>query len=249
MTDECLKSEWLYNCLRLAGRPSDIYDRGCRKIHRLQQLTFDCWDDSLCLKDVGFTDAKWALLKRQYLHEESQAKAIELWQQKRDKKFGHVAFHTCNHLTKTAGKDGEQGPCLLSVVVTKINGRVEATAHSRSIEICKKFCADLVFLRDELLRPFGTIASVTCQAANVTVHPIFFQTLFPHFDDPVSELKELQRRDPRFHRHVVCYAKDMLCGGTTNEKYAQARRVKEYVLQHIDPDTLEEVRAYLRGAS
>jgi hypothetical protein len=45
---------------------------------RNQRITFELWDDSLSLNDLGYTDKKLADLERLYLHHDSRAKAIEL---------------------------------------------------------------------------------------------------------------------------------------------------------------------------
>jgi hypothetical protein len=157
-----------------------------------------------------------------------------------------VAFHCFGHYSKLAGKDGEQGPCLNSVTVTSLpNGRVAVNVAYRSTEVIKKFPADLVFLRDVLLKPFGCIDSVTFDIVNVTVHPLYFLVLAAHLEDPVSELQELRQKDDRFHGALKRTTKDLLCGGTTNANFAAAQRVKRFALERIDPKTLKELKAYV----
>lgn len=253
MTDECLKSEWLDHCLRLAGRKSYIY-ASIRKIVRNQRITFDrLWDDSLNLDDLGYTDMKTSQLKNLYLHEESRAAALQLWQgrehnKRRSNKFQNVVFHCHAHDSKRSGISGKQGPCLSSVTVTHIwSGRVEVNAFWRSTEIFKKFPGDLVFLRDVLLKPFGRINSVTCDIANVTVHPLYFLNLIPQLDDPVGKLQEIEKSDPDFHQRIVNVTHDQLCGGDSNANFQSAQRVKRFALAKIDPKTLKELKAYLQS--
>jgi hypothetical protein len=244
MTDD-LKSEWRDHCLRLMGRQSDLYPHD-RKVLRNQRITFELWDDSLSLEDLGYTNMKMAGLTRLYLHDESRAKAIELWQERKPGKMKHVAFHCFAHYTKRAGKDGEQGPCLNSVTVTSIvNGQVAVNVAYRSTEVIKKFPADLVFLRDVLLEPFGRIDSVTCDVANATVHPLYFLVVAAQLEDPVVELRKIEQRDARFHRAVKRQTSDLLCDGPMNKNFASAQRVKKFALARIDPKTLKELKAYV----
>lgn len=242
--DKSLKSEWLDHCLRLAGRPSDLYSKN-RKILRNQHVSFGLWDDSLSLDDVGYTDKKLSDLERLYQHDESQAKALELWRGRRSDKFGSVAFHCFSHLTKRAGRTGEQGPCLLSVVISNPFGKTAVDVNYRSTELFKKFSADLVFLREVLLKPFGRIDTVTCNVANVTLAPLYFPTVIPHLDDPIAELEKLRQRDAKFHRLVVHESKDLLCGGTVNANFQSAQRVVRHVMEQTNPRIMNAVKTYL----
>jgi hypothetical protein len=251
---ENLKSEWLDHCLRLARRHSYIYAASRRKIVRDQRITFDgLWDNSLNVDDLGYTDMKMSQLTKLYLHEESRAAALELWQRrernrKRKNKFQSVVFHCHAHESKTAGISGKQGPCLSSVTVTHIwSGRVEVNAFWRSTEIFKKFPGDLVFLRDVLLKPFGRVSSVTCHIANVTVHPLYFLNLVPQLDDPLGKLQEIEKSDPDFHQRIVNETFDQVCGGISNANFQSSQRVKKFALAKIDPKTLKDLKAYLES--
>jgi hypothetical protein len=152
-------------------------------------LTFHCWDDSLQLEDVGFTSAKLTQLERHYLHNESRDVACDLWnRQRQSEKFGSVSFTTYNHLVKggtavdeVAAKKSKYasivGPCIQSVIITWMGkGQVSIDVPFRSTELFKKFAADLIFLRDVLLKPFdfrGMELSITCYVANITDFLIF----------------------------------------------------------------------------
>jgi len=136
-----------------------------------------------------------------------------------------------------------------SIVVTRLDDYTAVNVAYRSVEVFKKLAADLVFLRDELLTPFGTPLRVTCNIANATVHPLYFATIIPHLNDPVGEMEKIRQRDERFYRHIVRQSADLLCGGKTNANFMQAQRVKRHVVGMIDPDASREVRGYLRRAS
>jgi hypothetical protein len=242
MSDD-LKSEWLHHCLRLAGRPSKEWPAE-RKILRNERMTFEL-DDSLNLEDIGYTDLKMKALTRLYIADDARDAALEQWNGRRKGKYISVGFHTCNHLTKISGRVGTQGPCMLSVVVTDTGRGVDAHIAYRSTEYFKKFPADLTFIRDTLLKPFG-VTVVTFNFANVTAHPLYYPTLFPLLDDPVGELRRLRGKDERFWRVVVREATDLLCNGKRNANFMQAQRVARAVLDRIDPAALSELRTYLR---
>jgi hypothetical protein len=103
----------------------------------------------------------------------------------------------------------------------------------------------LVFLRDELLRPFGDIYSVTCDIANVTVHPIYFAN--PHLPNPLGELGEIKKSDSQFWEKVVDEANDLLNGGTANANFQSAQRVARFAIANINPKKLKELKAYLQA--
>src|SRR5262245_4901246 len=98
---DTLKDELIDNCLWLARREANLWSRSSRKVLRDRKITFRCWDDSLQLEDLGFTPKKLKDLERSYLHPESRAIAVELWDRQRQKaKYGSIAFTTFNHFIK-----------------------------------------------------------------------------------------------------------------------------------------------------
>ena len=105
----------------------------------------------------------------------------------------------------------------------------------------------MVFLRDVLLEPFEVNGNVTIHIANVTVHPLYFPNLFPLLEDPIAELRELQRRDERFWRAAVRKADDLLNGGKQNANFMRAQRVAKHVLKRTDRAMLQQLRDYLRS--
>jgi hypothetical protein len=222
MTDDTLKHQWLDAALFYARRPSSLVINS-RKIHRNARITFYP-DDGLRLEDCGYTRAKMRALERLYLHE-SHAAAVALWKTQPH----NVAFSTYAHLSKISGIHGKQGPCLQAVTIPRTSRGPVANAVWRTTELFKKFAADIVFLRDTLLPPFG-VSEVRCELHNCTVHPLYFTILLPHIDDPVAELERIREGDAQFHRYAVRDMRDLLCGGKTNANFAQAQRVKAHCL-------------------
>ena len=221
------KDEWVAHCVRLSRRGADLWSGSVRKIIRHYRATFHEWDHSLSLDHVGFTSAKMRQLERLYLNDEARDTAVQLWERLRSRaKYGSASFSTCNHLVKSGvsvdnaeekrSKHGSiQGPCMQSVIITWLSkDRVWIDVPYRSTEIFKKFPADLVFLRDLVLAPFdftGMEITVSCDFCNLTVHPMYFVTIYPHLDDPLSTLEDIRERDLTLHRHIVTHTQRITC--------------------------------------
>lgn len=259
-----MKSEWVNHVLKLSHREADFYS-GCRKIIRGKSILFqDLWDtdDPLVLGDAGYTKSKMSHLNRLYVHEESIEAAKMLWNLRRKKtSYGSVGFTCYNHFLKNdAEKKSKRasvmGPCIQSVVITQVkggkNGEYFIDAFYRTTEILKKFPADLVFIRDVLLRDFDftgmRFLGLTCHFANITVHPQYFVTLIPHLDDPISELEKIKKRDLYFYNWIIKWSARYLCEEHFRgiQKFAQALRVKADTDKRIKGRRRRELVQYLR---
>lgn len=259
-----MKDEWALHVLRLSKREADFYS-GCRKIITHRSLTFhDLWDheDPLILEDAGYTRAKMAHLVRGYLHEESIEKAIMLWKLRRSKtSYGSVGFTTYNHFLKNdavkkSKRASVMGPCIQSVVITQVKGGKKGQyfidAFYRTTEILKKFPADLVFIRDVLLKDFDfsgmEFLGLTCHFANITVHPQYFVTIIPHLEDPIAELEKIKRKDRYFYDWIIKWTARYICEEHYRgiAKFAQALRVKMDADKRITGKARRELAEYLR---
>jgi hypothetical protein len=258
-----LKEDWVHYCMIMSRMPAEFYS-GARKIIRTRSLTFDTLDDSLTLADAGYTKSKMTMLTKNYLHEESQAIAVELWERRLvQAKYGSVSFTTFNHFVKGKGTVEEIaakgskrasvfGPCMQSVIITWVNKRtISIDVMYRTTELFKKFPADLVFIRDVLLKPFnfnGMDVSLTCHFANITIHPMYAVTVFPHLSDPIAALDRLRIKDKFFYNWVVRWSSRYLLDEHNHgiQKFAQAIRVHKDVNERLDVGTLKLVQSYLR---
>jgi hypothetical protein len=254
-----LKSQWVEASWHQAKRIAHLYS-GARKIIRNVTLEFTL-DDSLTLADAGYTKSKLTMLTKNYLHKESQAVAIQLWRKRcGQEKYGSVSFTTFNHFVKGGSIDAKRSkrasvfcPCIQSVVLTWVTKqRVGVDVFYRTTEIFKKFAPDLVFIRDVLLAPFDLSHAksivVTCHFANVTIHPMYAATLFPHMSDPVARLRELKRHDEFFHNWVVKWTARYLCKEHFRgiAKFSQALRVQKDAMTRLNPAALRRLQKYLR---
>jgi len=248
-----VRKAFLQQALKMAGTEADFYS-GCRKILQRRRLRFKLKDD-FAIKDCGFTKTKLTLLRKLYLHDESRDMAVKLWHRRLEqKKYGSVGFTCYNHLlkadpSKKSKRASVMGPCIQAVTLTlNERGSVNIDAFYRTTELFKKFPADLVFMRDELLEPFELEnPTVTCHFANITCHPMYFVTLVPLMDRPIQAFEDL-RHDEHFYNWCVKWTARYVCEENSRgiQKFAQALRVQKDALERIEPKQLKKLQAYLR---
>lgn len=257
-----MKDDWVELCLRWACEPADFYS-GNRKILRPRQAVFTDVDDTLTLSDCGYTRSKMTLLKKHYLHEESIEIAVQLWDKRcGQRKYGSVGFTCYNHFVKGGTIDAKRskrasvfGPCIQSVTLTYTNDhRCEVDVFYRTTELFKKFPADLVFIRDELLSRFdfsrAPLRSITFHFANVTAHPMYFVVLIPSIDrDIIRVMEELKDHDDHFHTWVVKWSARYLVDEYRRgiDKFSQALKVMEDARRRIPIEVQEPLIEYLKS--
>ena len=249
-----MKSEWIDFCLKMMGTPANEFSGARKIIYDVQHTMTDLADD-LQMGDAGYTKSKMSMLKRLYLVEESRDAVVPLWEKRlKQRKYGSVSFTCSGHTTKSDPTKGSKRasvmtPCIQSMSLT-YRGDHTTTAHAyyRTTEVFKKFPADIVFIRDVLLPPFGEMPDrLTFFFAGVTVHPMYFATLAPNLEDPVGVLESIEEVDPKFWEWCVKwtarYTIEEYHRGI--QKYAQGMRVHTMFHQLMDPDVLEELTEYV----
>jgi hypothetical protein len=249
-----MKNEWIDICLDLSERPADFWS-GCRKIIRNVHFTLDNFDDDMAMADCGFTSSKMTMLRKNYLHVESRDTALSLWKRRcEQEKYGSVGITTYNHfikgdVEKKSKRASVMGPCIQSVVLTWIKrDHHEIDVFYRTTELLKKFPADLVFLRQELLAGFdlSNVKAINFHFANVTIHPMYFVTIIPLLDRPMVDLDEIKRKDKKFYDWVIKWTARYVCPENLRgiQKFAQAMRVKMDADKRIKD--MPKMQAYLR---
>lgn len=252
-----MKNGWIKQCLVLSEKPAHFYS-GCRKILRGIAFTIAPSND-LTMADSGFTKSKTSMLIRNYLNEPARQAGLELWKKRLGQgTYGSVGFSTYNHFKKgnvdgSSKRGSVMGPCIQSVVLTLMkNNRVEIDVFYRTTELFKKFPADLVFLRDVLLPPFKVKpALIRFHFANVTLHPMYFVTLIPHFDtfeEVRAVLDDIKKRDKHFFDWIVKWTARYVCKENMRgiQKFAQAMRVHKDANERIPPHIMKPLQKYLR---
>lgn len=254
-----MKDEWLAQCIRMSHKRADFFS-GARKIIRNVHFTFDNIQSDLMMEDAGYTKSKRTALNKLYKHEESLSKAVELWNLRMSKnKYGSVSFHCYNHLLKAEIGKGSirasvMGPCLQSVCITWLSKTECAIdVFYRTTELFKKFPADLVFLRDDLLTRFDfsvcKITEINFHFANVTIHPMYFIVPAIHMDEPLKALDKIRQYDPKYYEWLIKWSARYLCDEHKRgiQKYAQAMRVHDEARKALTPRKLAEWQKYLRA--
>lgn len=252
-----MKNDWIKYSIDLARSRADFFS-GARKIIRGHSVEFTRIKNDLTMADCGFTKSKSSMLRRNYLHSESINAAVMLWEKrKKQDKYGSVGFTTYNHFVKGDVKGATPrgsvfGPCIQSVCITYLKRDEYAIdVFYRTTEWFKKFPADLVFLRDELLAPFNLdfkkVKSLTFHFANITMHPMYFVTIIPHLDDPIAELERIKKADRKFYDWIVKWTARYLIKKYEHGilKFAQALRVQMDAKARIDTRTAKKLSAYL----
>lgn len=255
-----LRDEWLKHAVTLSSSRADFFDRS-KKILQTRVLRFRNPLGELNMSEVGYKKSKLTMLTSNYLHTESHRIAQELWERRRLKdKYGSVGFTTYNHHIKGGAIDAVRnkkasvfGPCIQSVVLTLGEKRdVSIDVFYRTTEFYKKFPADLVFIRDVLLRGFQltpqevTVANM--HFANITCNPMYFVILLTLVPDPLSTLRLVERNDHFFFKGVVKWTARHLCPEHSRgiQKFAQARRVSRYAVKSLGEQKLQKIQKFLR---
>lgn len=256
-----MKREWVDKSLELAATPAHFYS-GARKILRNQHITFRNIRPDLVMADAGYTKSKMTMLTKNYLHEESKAVAIDLWNRRLgQRKYGSVSFTCFAHFVKGGSVDAKRskrasvfGPCIQSVSLTYMNDHTtEVDVFYRTTEWFKKFPADLVFFRDVLLNGFSfskaPLRAINFHFANVTIHPMYGVTVFPHLADPMEELEVIKAADPFFFSWLVKWTARYLCPEHHRgiQKFAQAMRVCKDARERIPATVLPRLIDYLNA--
>ena len=249
-----MKDEWIKLCLDMMATPANEYS-GARKIIHNITFTMEDLGNDLTMRDIGYTQSKMSMLRRLYLVRESRDAVVPLWEKRKiQRKYGSVSFTCSGHTTKSNPDKGSKRasvmtPCIQSMSLT-YHGNHTTTAHAfyRTTEVFKKFPADLIFIRDELLPPFGDIPDrLTFFFANVTVHPMYFATLAPNLGDPVRALERIEKTDPRFWEWCVKWTARYLIPEFHRgiQKYSQGMRVHDMFHELIDNDVRDELAEYV----
>lgn len=238
-------------CLDYASRKAHFYS-GARKILQGTSYSFPNLDGDLNLADIGYTKSKMTMLKRFYYNEESVNVAKRLWDQRLEKgRYGSVGMTTFNHFVKsekTSPRGSVMGPCLLAVTLTLTPDGTAVDVFYRTTEVFKKWPADLVFIKEQLLIdfPLPNLYNVKFHFANLTTHPMYAITIIPHIEDPIKELEKIRAKDPYFFKWLTRWTSRYVLEehGHGIQKFSQALRVQKSAYDLLDKDKLKLLQDY-----
>ena len=251
--------QWIDFCFLVAKTPAEFY-ADSRKILRNKTLTFTTWDKSLNLEDIGFAQNKINTLTRHYINEEALSAAKKLWDERTSTKtYGSVGFHCYNHYVKVAAEkrtklDTAVGPCLQAVILTQLlSKQTSIDIYYRSVEIFKKFPADVILLRDVILPQFSfaksPVIEINFHFTNITAHPMYFVQHLPYHKDPVLMMEFVKTYDSFFYEWVVKWAARFLCDEYRSEgimKYSQAKMIQKFVDDNYTSKQKKTLGEYMR---
>lgn len=127
----------------------------------------------------------------------------------------------------------KQGFCIQAFTLTLVPEargvrKTEVDVFYRTVEVVKKFGADLVFFRDILLPFFdlseAPLTRVNFHFANLSVHPMFYPLLALTDKDWEDNVLSIKEHDPSLYRSVLRWSNRVLIG-KDREKFMQAARV------------------------
>lgn len=252
-----LKQSWLEEIIKLSTGP-DFVTCGARRIIRDHRWSIPgpllLKDDTVQLETLAYGKAKLRMLEGYYVHEPSIAAANELWEKRKSsKKYGSVSFSCYNHFRK--GKTA-MGPCLQSVVLSQFRKDRETftlvDVYYRTTEIVKKFSADLVLVRDSLLPRFdfsgAPVKQINFVFSNVTVHPMYWPLIIPHYEDWEYALWKVKANNPHFHLWIVKWTARYILPEYRNgiEKFAQAMRTRQGFIDQLSKRDFKKLEKYIR---
>jgi len=230
---------WIDFCWSCAREPV-LTCAGTRNIIRNVQWRTQLPQD-LQLTDVGYkpNGSKISQLKKYYKNEESTIKALEDWEVIREKgNYNSVGITTHAHQKKGFTK---QGFCIQAYTITQINKQQEVDIFYRTTEVVKKFAADLVFFRDEIIPIFELDNPVVnFHFANVTIHPMHMIQLAPLDKGFFENLDEMKTIDFRFYRSVIKWSHDSLEKMYTS-KYLTQQRIGQSIKENSKPNQFKRI--------
>lgn len=243
-----LLKDWQRLCYNLAKEPK-VCTAGTRKILRGVNWTTE-FDDSLTLTHTGY-QAKLGLkinqLNYHYRNQESIDRAVEDYSDRIDKgTYGSVGVSMHGEQKKGYTKQGFCIQALTLTLVPQARGirTTEVDVFYRTTEVVKKFGADLVFLRDEILPEFqldaAPLSTVKFHFANLSVHPMFFTLLAVTDKRWEIHVKRIKKHDPSFYRSILRWSHRCLIG-KDREKYAQAMRVTRGLEDNLSKVRIQEL--------
>jgi hypothetical protein len=258
---ESMREAWLKWVVELSCAQDDLFWSGARKVLFNRRFTFDTFDDSIGIGELGFTKSKIRILQTKYFHPESFGAAMYLHEHNvRRRKYSSASFHCYNHYLKStyetrSSAGSVMGPCIQSVVLTlkPHEKRTAVDMFYRTTEALKKFPADLIWLNQNVFplvpgQDKFPLVGVTIHFANITLHPMYLSVLLALCQDPIATLQLIRSRDPALWRHAGVWLSRYLIGGAASrsiESFAQSKRTADSAMTALAGKPLRDITNYL----
>ena len=202
-----MKSLSDYICHLLVQPPT--IQHGGRKIFLNETLECpDFMDSTFDLGVVGYTGTKLCQLMRNYWNEAALADArLELIKAKRKPDYS-VGWNTYGK--PKAGKTSQGGYCLQAMTLVKIkNEDYRLNVFYRTVEITKKFYADLYFIKYKIIPYFGVRPDlVTFYFSSVTLNNLYLPVMLQFIVNHREVFNKCKETDKNFYRAMCKWAED-----------------------------------------
>lgn len=182
---------------------------GGRKIFLNETVVLDDFNSDRYLEVVGYVRNKEAQLHRHYWNQQSLEDARNELILAKDKKDYSVGWSMYGK--PKPGKTSQAGFCMQSMVLVKVRGtEYRLNVFYRTVEIAKKFYADLYFIKKCVMPFFGIKPRLaTFYFSSVTLNNLYLPVILKFVTTSLPETFELcAKNDPKFFHAMCKWAKD-----------------------------------------
>jgi len=207
---------------------------GGRKIFlNKHYLCTDYYRGKCHLSIRGYTSRKMNLLREAYFNEEDFTKALLEWENNRQKEDYSIGWHCHNKPKRT----GQTGWCMQAMVVVQAGDYHVLNVFYRTVEIIKKFYADLCFI-DQVIQPNFDIKfdEINFYFSSVTLNNLYLPMMLNSINDHRKIFDMVEKNDYRFFKGMTKWANDYLSDRPL--PFSEMRKSKEHVnyynIKHLE---------------
>lgn len=246
-----MKKEWIELCKNtLMEKPDHYFD--FRKVFRNKLVVFPRkMLDDLSLDDLGHAKAKLSYLSRNYINSEAFEAAQEQWHRIVERQaYGSAGFHTYNHLRKASMNTHRrgivvQGPCIQSVVLTKLGDDTIIDVFFRSTDPFRRLPADMIFIRDVLLPPFKVKPiDIRAHIVNLATNPWHIPVVLNNIPEPVKFMREVKKADPVAWKQIA-FCMSRVLDPKYKSKLSMVIRMRKFTQERLSKTTISQLRSIM----
>jgi hypothetical protein len=192
-------------------------------------------------EDWGYGRNKITQLTRNYVNEEEFERVRSVLKRRSEKKYTSVALSL-----RGKPKDSRsQGWCMLSLVISRNGTSQSVEVQYRTTEAILKFAADVIFLRDYLLRWLDLSPDVfRFRFANCALSGAYFPYLVDKLDI-VKFLERVHRRDPEFFLRTTRFLLKASYRKDQYHPFSPERVSHKFLWGRASTAQIKAIRAYL----
>lgn len=180
------------------------------------------------LSAVGYATNKERQLIRNYWNKESAEKALHELESHLHRSDYSVGWHC--HGEPKPGKTSQAGYCIQAMTLVRRNDHFRLNVFYRTVEISKKFYADLHFIENTVIPHFKVRPNIiTCYFSSVTLNNLYLPLIARMISHTSweTDLLTMKDYDPKFFYSMTKWAHEYLRDAVF--PYAEMRRMKTMV--------------------